>query len=258
MPKLLDMLPERPEHLVLLGGERRDTAGVGEHPGGHSVQQVLARASVHGHGFDHPDRKDEEPPAVRAHRRHGQLAGEGSQCLYESWGQARRDHAEGNIGRVLDLCDHEVLERVGEEHSGIVALELVGRPLEMHEGVLSQLTNHALEELRRRRRSRAATPDDDDVDPQRLAGELQLREELVPATSPRGARVRAKQRSADATPCRSGRAYLGDRGAPSSLSPSARLSSSTAAPPHGPASTQFPLNRRLRGRGSRARRAGSS
>jgi hypothetical protein len=142
---------------------------------------MLARASVHGHGLDHPQREDAEPPLMGARRRRGQLAAERLQRLHESRGDPRRDHAEGDVGGVLDLRDHQVLQRVREEHPGVVALELVRRPLEVHQRVLGELPDHAREQVRRGRRPGTATPDDHDVDAQRLAGELELREELVPA-----------------------------------------------------------------------------
>ncbi|WP_437279477.1 hypothetical protein WME90_02675 [Sorangium sp. So ce375] len=178
---MLDMLQERPEHRDLHRGERRDAAGVGGHPRGHSVQQMLALASVGGHRLHHPQREDTEPPLVRARPGRCERAAERHQRLGEARGQAGREHAEGDRGGSFDLGDHEVLERVREEHARVVALELVGRPLEVHERVLGQLAHHAREQARPGWGSATAATEDDDVDAERLAGQLELRDALVPA-----------------------------------------------------------------------------
>jgi hypothetical protein len=139
-----------------------------------------ARA-VRRHRLDHPQREDPEPSLVHACRRGGERAAQQPQRLHEPRGEARGDHAERHQRRVLELRDHQVLERVREEHPGVVPLELVRRPLEMHEGVVGKVSEHAREQTRRGRGAGMATPDDHDVDPQRLARELELGDALVPA-----------------------------------------------------------------------------
>jgi hypothetical protein len=46
MSKLLDMLLQRIEHIDLLDGERRDAAGVGEHPASSSDPLIVSLTSI--------------------------------------------------------------------------------------------------------------------------------------------------------------------------------------------------------------------
>ncbi len=73
------------------------------------------------------------------------------------------------------------MQGVGQEHPGVVALQLIARALEVHQGVVGEIGQDAGEQTRRRRRADAASADDDDVDAKGLASELELREALVPA-----------------------------------------------------------------------------
>src|SRR5580700_3575050 len=92
---------------------------------------MLARATVDRDGFDHAQREDAQPSLERAGGRGGELTAEREEGLDEPRGGARRVDTEGDGLRVVDVGDGEVMEGVGEEHPGVVALELVGGALEV-------------------------------------------------------------------------------------------------------------------------------
>ncbi|WP_231864970.1 hypothetical protein [Sorangium cellulosum] len=125
---------------------------------------MVAFASVRRHRLHHPQRKDAEPILVRARSRGRERAVERPERLDEARGQAGREHAKGDGGGVLNLCNDEVLQRVSEEHPGVVAFEPVGRPLEVHEGVLGQPAHDAGEKARPGRGAAPPAPKDDEVD----------------------------------------------------------------------------------------------
>ncbi len=74
MLKLLHMLRKRPENLVLVAVQFRDTPWIGHHARRHSVQQMLARATVDRNRLDHTQRKHSQRPLVHPHLGRGERA----------------------------------------------------------------------------------------------------------------------------------------------------------------------------------------